>query len=77
MRPVPVSETAEVTMAWSRSLDMRSANTVLHWERMVGSISAGRCVTMQSEAPYLRPSLAILAMARLHGSKPICGLSGT
>ena len=75
--PEPVSAMADLTISWSRSLDMRSANTVLHWERIVGSISAGRCVTMQSEAPYLRPSLAILAMARLHGSKPICGLSGT
>ena len=28
---------------------MRSANTVLHWERMVGSTSAGRCETMHSD----------------------------
>ena len=40
---------------------------------MVGSISAGRCETMHRATPYLRPSLAILAMARLHGSKPRLG----
>jgi len=65
---------ADPTISWSRSFDMRSANTVLHWDRMVGSISAGRCVTTHGEAPYLRPSLAILAMARLQGSKPTVGL---
>ena len=47
---------------------------MLHCDRMVGSISAGRCVMMQSEAPYLRPSLAILAIARLQGSNPRFGI---
>ena len=75
--PAPVSEMADLTISWSRSFDMRRAKMVLHCDRMVGSISAGRCVTMQSEAPYLRPSLAILAMARLQGSKPRLALAGT
>ena len=43
---------------------------VLHWDRIVGSSSAGRWVTMHSETPYLRPSLAMREMARLVGSKP-------
>ena len=67
INPEPVSEIADWTMAWSRSFDIRSANTVLHWDKIVGSISAGRWVTMHSDAPYLRPSFAILAMARLQG----------
>jgi hypothetical protein len=75
--PEPVSVMAEVTISWSRSFDMRSANTVLHCDRIVGSTSEGRCETMHSATPYLRPSLAILAMARLHGSKPRLGLAGT
>ncbi len=35
-----------------------------------GSSSAGRCVTMHSDTPYLRPSLAMREIARLVGSKP-------
>ena len=72
-----MSVIAEVTISWSRSFDMRSANTVLHWDRIVGSISAGRWETMHRATPYLRPSLAILAMARLQGSKPMCWVAGT
>src|SRR5262249_22002046 len=36
------SDTAERSSTWSRSFDMRMANSVLHWEMMVGSSSAGR-----------------------------------
>ena len=44
MMPAPASGTADLTIALSRSLAMRMANTVLHWERMVASSSAGRWV---------------------------------
>jgi 3-hydroxyisobutyrate dehydrogenase-like beta-hydroxyacid dehydrogenase len=55
----PASDTAERISAWSRSLDRRITNRVLHWEMMVGSISAGRWVTRPRKTPYLRPSLAM------------------
>jgi hypothetical protein len=42
------SETAARTMAWSRSLVMRIANSVLHWEIMVASSSAGRWLTINA-----------------------------
>ena len=39
------SAVAERMKAWSRSLESRITNSVLHWEMIVGSISNGRCVT--------------------------------
>ena len=47
----------------SSSLASRMANIVEHCESTVGSSSEGRCVTTPSEAPYLRPSLAMRPMA--------------
>src|SRR5690606_41778777 len=61
------SEIAALRISWSRSLDSRMANSVLHCDRMVGSSSDGRWLTMLSAAPYFRPSLAIRASARLVG----------
>src|SRR3546814_13013061 len=49
---------------------MRSANRVLHWERMVSDSSEGRCDTRPRESPYLRPSLALREMMRRVGPKP-------
>ena len=65
------SETAERISAWSCSFDRRMQNSVQHWEMMVGSISAGRCVTSPRKTPYLRPSLAMRESARRVGPKPI------
>ena len=50
-RPAAASETAERMMFWSRSLAMRMAKMVLHWEMMVESSSAGRCVTTARKTP--------------------------
>jgi len=44
-RLAAASDTAERSSAWSRSLARRIVNRVLHWEMMVASSSAGRCVT--------------------------------
>jgi len=71
------SEMPARRMSWSRSLVSRSENTVLHCERMVGSSSAGRCVMMHNDTPYLRPSLAMREIARRVGSKPALGSFGT
>src|SRR5712671_6632620 len=49
---------------------MRMAKTVLHWDRIDSEISDGRCVTRQSDTPYLRPSFAKRAIDRRVGSKP-------
>ena len=70
-RLAAASETAERITAWSRSLAMRMANSVLHWEMMVASSSAGLCVTRPRNTPYLRPSLAMREMALRVGPKPI------
>ncbi len=68
---------AERMISWSCSLARRMAKTVEHWERIVGSSSPGRWVTMPSETPYLRPSLAMRAMAWRVGVKPSLGSAGT
>ena len=65
------SDTAERIRLWSRSFDSRITNKVEHCEIMVGSISAGRCVTSPRNTPYLRPSLAMRDSARRVGPKPI------
>ena len=57
-------------ISWSRSLVSRIEKMVLHCDRIVGSSSAGRWVTMHNDTPYLRPSLAMREIARLVGSKP-------
>src|SRR5688572_27363473 len=69
-RLAAASEIPARRISWSRSFVSRMEKIVLHWERMVGSSSAGLCVMMASDTPYLRPSLAIREMARLVGSKP-------
>ena len=56
-------DTAARITFWSRSLAMRMAKSVLHWEMIVGSSSAGRCVTRPRNTPYLRPSLAMRSVA--------------
>ena len=71
------SEMPARTISWSRSLERRIAKMVLHCDRIVGSSSAGRCDTMHSETPYLRPSLAIREIDRLVGSKPWLRSIGT
>ncbi len=70
-RLVAASDTAERISDWSSSFDNRMQNSVLHWEMMVGSISAGRCVTSPRKTPYFRPSLAMRDSARRVGPKPI------
>ena len=72
----PASEIAERISAWSRSFDSRITNMVLHWEMMLGSISAGRWVTRPRNTPYFRPSLAIRDSARRVGPKPILESAG-
>ena len=42
---------------------------MLHCERIVGSSSAGRCVTNPNETPCLRPSLAMRESARRVGKQ--------
>src|SRR5208282_356103 len=71
IRLAAASETAERTNAWSHSFDNRMTNSVEHWDRIVGSISAGRCVTKPRYTPYLRPFLAMRESARRVGPKPI------
>ncbi|MNL54272.1 hypothetical protein D3C87_1775930 [compost metagenome] len=68
---------AERMMSWSRSLASRMAKTVEHCDRIVGSSSPGRWVMMPSETPYLRPSLAMRAIAWRVGRKPSDGSAGT
>ena len=68
------SDTAERTIAWSRSFAMRIANRVEHCEMMVESSSAGRCVTSPRNTPYLRPSLAMRESALRVGPKPIAAV---
>ena len=70
-RLAAASETAARITAWSRSFAMRMANSVLHWEMMVASSSAGRCVTRPRNTPYLRPSLAMRETALRVGPKPM------
>ncbi len=70
-RLAAASDTAERIRLWSRSFDSRMTNSVEHCEMMVGSISAGRCVTRPRNTPYLRPSLAMRESARRVGPKPI------
>jgi hypothetical protein len=69
--PAAASDTAERMMFWSRSLAMRMAKMVLHWEMIVASSSAGRCVITARNTPYFRPSLAMREMALRVGPKPI------
>lgn len=64
------SDTAERIKPWSRSLASRMTKNVEHCEMMVGSISAGRCVTRPRNTPYLGPSLAVRESARRVGPKP-------
>jgi hypothetical protein len=45
---------------------MRMANSVLHWEMMVGSSSAGRCVVWRVEEDAVLA--ALLARAQTRGS---------
>ena len=54
IRLAAASDTAERTNAWSHSFDNRITNSVEHWDRIVGSISAGRCVTKPRYTLYLR-----------------------
>ncbi len=61
--------TADRTIALSRSLASRMANIVEHCDRTVASSSDGRWVTMPSETPYLRPSLAMRPIAVRVGPK--------
>ena len=70
-RPAAASETAERMMFWSRSFAMRMAKMVLHWEMMVESSSAGRCVTTARNTRYFLPSLAMREMALRVGPKPM------
>ena len=70
------SDTAERTIAWSRSFAMRIANSVEHCEMMVASSSAGRCVISPRNTPYLRPSLAMRDTALRVGPKPIVRSAG-
>ena len=56
---------------------MRSANNVLHCERILAESSEGRWLTRHSETPYLRPSMAMREIAFLVGPKPASESLGT
>jgi hypothetical protein len=51
--------------------------SVEHCDNIVGSMSPGRWLMTPSEAPYLRPSLAIRDSARFVGYKPALVSRGT
>src|SRR6478752_4003257 len=67
---------ADLMISWSRSLERRIANSVEHCDRIVWSSSPGRWVMTPSEQPYLRPSLAMRAIACRVGKNPRFGSEG-
>ncbi|MNL48867.1 hypothetical protein D3C87_1717530 [compost metagenome] len=69
--------TADRMIFWSISFVSRMAKTVEHCDRMVWSSSLGRWLMTPSEIPYLRPSLAICAIACRVGKNPRSGSAGT
>ena len=58
-RLAAASDAVERIRAWSWSFDMRMTNRVLYCEIIMGSISAGRCVTNPRNTLHPRPSFAI------------------
>lgn len=70
--PLRLSDAAPVTCPRSVSLARRMAKIVPHWERMVGSISDGRWLTIITPTPYLRPSFAMRRTAL--DAVPTCSL---
>src|SRR5581483_3895751 len=63
IRSARLSLATLLTALRSTELVKRIANTVPHCERMVESISEGRCVTIIIDIPYFRPSFAIRLIA--------------